>query len=574
MKAYAKNFLWEYLDGKTPVFFSKEEMKKIEKEYEAGVASLVIGLKNSVNLARMEVTKNGHRNPIKRIVLDESIFAMGNKRGGWQYLNDEGTYTSYTPDISKVIESAYRAKLPRRGIFINERFYTIDFVNMSQTNPLSRFERRIKRTAEADGPKSGAVWVWLDDQGVYRPYGAGEAKVLEKEHQKKGTARLDSSRVSYLVNFADMTQCNVHTKKQRSIRRIPLNLLASPILWEYETSKGFLPCNDRDSELIEKAYQAKKREYNGATFSVDFETMTSVNVKTRARGLIRRSGAVASGNSQYLWQYLGADGYVSYGAGDCGKIEEAYQSGKPCLFLNERGFPCTIHFDTMEQEEAKGSYYRAVRRINEKAKKWTYYQSLSPTPTTLTTPTTPKLQSPSTTELDLRSTEYEFVRSCFEKSMKGRYGGMKVMKIENEKNKRLYKEQVSLYEKKCMAKPLILHLFHGTKDVHPLKVCNSPTECFDTNYSMRSDKWGMGIYFASSASAVCSGLEYREKGKCYVLLAKVMVGEPQDFASLKPLIGSSKFSLNAIKVRNVDSDTYIVPNGNMAIPKYLIEYTG
>eukprot|EP00826_Nyctotherus_ovalis_P060090 TRINITY_DN8405_c0_g2_i7.p1 TRINITY_DN8405_c0_g2~~TRINITY_DN8405_c0_g2_i7.p1 ORF type:complete len:556 (-),score=90.92 TRINITY_DN8405_c0_g2_i7:152-1819(-) len=551
-RASAKNILWEYLDGRMPVFFSKEEMRKIEKEYEANAAGLAIGFKDSINFTNMEMTKNGYRSPIKRIILDESIPAMvNNRRGRWQYLGDEGTYTSYAPDIDKTIESAYRAQLTRRGIFINERFYIIDFVTMSQTNPLSRFERPIKRVAEAEGLKIGAVWAWVDDQGVYRPYALAEMKVLEANHLKKSTVRVESNHMNYIINLTNMTQCNVHTKKSRSIRRIPLNILASPIPWEYETAKGFVPCSDKDSELIEKAYQEKKREYNGPTFSVDFVTMTSANTRTGAKGRIRRSGAVGPSSCQYLWQYLSDNGYVSYAAGNNGKIEEAYQNGKPYLLLTERGASCTIHFDTMEQEEAKGSYYRAVRRINEKAKKWTYYQSL------LTVPT---LQLPSIAELDPRSTKYEFVRNCFDKSMKGMYGGMRVMKIKNKKSEELYKEQMSLYEKRYKAKPLVLDLFYGTKDVHPSKIYNSSAE------------WGMGIYFTSNASAVCNGLEYREKGKCYVLLAKVMVGEPQDFIPTKASATNPKNSLNAIKVKSADADIYIVPNGNMAIPKYLIEY--
>eukprot|EP00826_Nyctotherus_ovalis_P024488 TRINITY_DN18934_c0_g1_i1.p1 TRINITY_DN18934_c0_g1~~TRINITY_DN18934_c0_g1_i1.p1 ORF type:complete len:167 (+),score=38.27 TRINITY_DN18934_c0_g1_i1:86-586(+) len=143
---------------------------------------------------------------------------------------------------------------------------------MLQINPLSGFGREVKRNAknELEAAKLNAIWTWLDDQNVFVPYDIKEMQILEEKYQKKEKKfDLSMGSFTYMISFVGMVQCNNQTKKTRSIRRIPLGLIADPVVWEYENSKGFVPYDGNESEFIEKAFKGSKAKYSGSDFNVN-----------------------------------------------------------------------------------------------------------------------------------------------------------------------------------------------------------------------------------------------------------------------------------------------------------------
>jgi len=556
-----ENFLWEYLEGETPTFFSRESIVKIEKAYASQETTLELAPKIVIDFTNMVISKNGHTSPIGRIVFDSSISAMLNKEGLWQYMGDNGQCVNYRSDVDKILEAAYKAEQTRRGIFINNRLYIIDFMKMVQHNPISGFSRKIRRNNTSELGKLNAIWVWLDDMDLYLPYAIKEMLMLENMYEKKTKRSCFKSEYGeYTIDLSKMTQCNKQTQRYRNIRRIPLSLLADPIVWQYEEKDEFKAYDAIESELIEKAYQSNKERYNGKTHNLNFKIMKWTNTKTKETGNVRRVDKVDPSASQYLWQYLSAEGYVSYNLQLNKSIEDAYLSGKPSLSFAERGILYTLHFGTMEQEDVKRQYYRAVRRITEEAKKWEHYKALAAAQ--------PSQPNYSLTKLDNRSTEYEIVKTYFDKTMREKYKTMDVIKVNNPFSKSFYNQQIEQYEKVYKKQPLVLLLFYGNKNCSPLKICDSSNESFDIKYSMSEDKWGKGIYFCTSAANICNGNEYKEEDKNYIIFAKVIVGEPQNIID-----NPKRPDINSIKVESTNSDIYIITERNMAYPKYLIEYT-
>jgi len=570
-------YLWEYFDKKTQGFFSREEVKKIEEAYALNRVVMKLGADCEIDFNKKEMKKGKYKYTIKRIALDGSIYAIANKKEMWQYMDEKVGFVDYAPDIARIIEAGYKTQETKRGIFINERMYIIDYKNLEQINSLTLYKRQIRRNKEnkSGGSKPNAIWVWLDDSRIFKPYNSLEVKTLEMNYQnKKRNFNLSYDKSGYDIDLKEMVQINPISNKSRDIRRIPSDLLLDPIIWEYETPQGFVPYNEEDNNNIEKAYKSNNPKYSGTGFTIDFGGMSYKNSKG-INGRVRKKGQAAS---LFLWQYLSDDGYVSYEAYINNGIEADYQNGKPSFSFTDSGNNYVLHFSSMEQENKKEYYFRAIRRIDENAKKWKYYQSrIIPQHNTLKplatkAPMVVQAQNDEfsyAAELDQRSTEYEFVLSKFDQTMKGKYKNIKVRKVNNAVGKSLYKKEFDLYKSMEGRDPLVLYLFYGNSKANLSKICVSQNESFDSQYSKSTDVLGKDIHFSTSAASIHKAFRYGEKDKYYIIFAKVMVGEPGDYNTMrKPLLNSS-----VTMKKNADSTTYFVTKGNMAYPKYLIEYT-
>jgi len=143
-----------------------------------------------------------------------------------------------------------------------------------------------------------------------------------------------------------------------------------------------------------------------------------------------------------------------------------------------------------------------------------------------------------------------------------------------------------------------LLLFHGTRNNDPAMIYNGKEEGFDVRLA-QAGAYGRGIYFAEAASYSHNyTYNQRNNGKCYFILALVLVGNSIGLAGNNALVrppqiqGSDKrhdsvtnnANGNGVKkpcpsmpgslymgLRGTSSH-YIVYNNNRAYPYYLIEY--
>ena len=140
-------------------------------------------------------------------------------------------------------------------------------------------------------------WMWANDFGSFSYYPLDIATELTQEYQRNvnGSAQCSINGQSYKIDFATMTQTNVSTGHQRSVR-----LESSPnqsIQWQYFNDQhSWSPYQPSESQAIEAMYQANSPgdlHILGKKYTFDFTSMCQINVLTNYQRNIQRVSATS-----------------------------------------------------------------------------------------------------------------------------------------------------------------------------------------------------------------------------------------------------------------------------------------
>ncbi|XP_057211368.1 probable E3 ubiquitin-protein ligase DTX2 isoform X2 [Triplophysa rosa] len=157
-----------------------------------------------------------------------------------------------------------------------------------------------------------AVWEWLDDLGLWRPYTGQVSCYIERclQHQQQRGASTASSSISlgqadpslaaYIIDIPNLQQFRQDTGKMRSVRRSLFpqsSALGSGVLWEWANDEGGWTAYEiRTSILLEHSYQAGQGtadlSSHGYNYIVDLTALEQVNKTSSYRRRVRRQGSV------------------------------------------------------------------------------------------------------------------------------------------------------------------------------------------------------------------------------------------------------------------------------------------
>ncbi|CAF0740399.1 unnamed protein product [Adineta steineri] len=172
--------------------------------------------------------------------------------------------------------------------------------------------------------------------------------------------------------------------------------------------------------------------------------------------------------------------------------------------------------------------------------------------------------------------------------MKETISNVKIDKIERVQNLRLWNHYAfrrRTLRQELSDKPdlqIEMELFHGTRATLPSEIYNGEYG-FDMSYCT-SGLWGLGTYFAMSASYSCQSYSYGlADGKRQVFLAQVLTGDVFDYKNKndptlrrapkknESISGGTRYS--SVSGETGGSKVYIVFENRVAYPTFLITFS-
>lgn len=472
--------------------------------------------------------------------------------------------------------------------------------------------------------QSMSQWLWADDKGSFTSYPPAVVARCNKEYQQnpQGSFHCLINKNIYIIDFAKMTQTNIHTNYRRNIRKESLSSTQT-IHWEYANDLGsWSPYQTHESQIIETKYQANNitcvLQIRGNTYKIDFSRMLQINVQTNNKRRVRRvvptSGTSMSTSIQKPSPILGDAKQdvtvVLRGPGDSlpqakQKLEEKLKSLfkshsvafpvaleiKLCKIIRKYNVSSTIEDVTkggqkkpqkmLKIEGLSSSVDRAVTAIHEEI----IQSQLNSEEDQEEYPKEWEQQSTTTQLFPVRqgNSEWSKVELLFKQTMPT----STVIQISRIQNSWLWGRYVFQRKRlgiKNSGKINELELFHGTRSNDP-KVIYAGEEGFDMRYSAQG-MWGQANYFAVNASYSHGYAHSMPDGYKQMFLVKVLTGDsyesPPDRSLRKPPMkstaGSSEVSFLQMQYDTVTgltggSRVYMTYDNDKAYPAYLIKYT-
>ncbi len=139
----------------------------------------------------------------------------------WEWKSDSGNFVAYSASDSQNIENAYLNEDMSTTLTISGNAYTIDVVNMIQTNVSNNGKRRIQRVRDPQpvAPNSSVRWMFDGDNGSCS-YSPADSQNIEKVYQAESAQfTLATNGHQYVIDLLNMAQINMETGKVRKIQR-------------------------------------------------------------------------------------------------------------------------------------------------------------------------------------------------------------------------------------------------------------------------------------------------------------------------------------------------------------------
>ncbi len=339
---------------------------------------------------------------------------------------------------------------------------------------------------------------------------------------------------------------------------------SGPSHWEWRNHSGnFVAYSASESQDIEKAYLNGNKSImltiRGHAYNINAIAMTQTNFSNNHKRKIQR--VLGPPLSSVQWIFDGDKGRCSYSPADSRKIEEAFQAKSAHLELSMNGHLYVIDILNLTQTNTKTKRVRKIQRISQAAA------------------ALPAVPGCTLEELPSSSPEHSSVKAEFDKTMAGKYSTLVITKLNNGMLREYFTHKESFIQSlHGSAKPMVMSLFHGTKDTEPSAIYNGYYEGFDMQYA-RKGYWGKGMYFAANAS-YSNDYAHKKEGMSHILMAKVIVGNAFDSGTRTdnslmhpPLLpGDPVKRYDSVKGRTGGSYVYIIYDGNQAYPMYLLSY--
>ena len=463
------------------------------------------------------------------------------------------------------------------------------------------------------------VWLWEDDKGGYTPYSPEMCTTLSKvfavSPKCKFQCELPTKQgiTKYTISFASMTQTNVKSGNQRSIKR----QTGTPA-WHYQDDhKQFTPYNSQDSTEIEKMYKSHNTSMltiNGRVYTFDFDKMKQINVSTKHTRPIQRQ--------------LAPNEHA---------VSECTQAAEPKLGIQVHGLKVNLQLAVKEFESelmadvvlsrhplppesdetlqlsllrTTSQYLVAANMTGDtfevKGAQWyvdkvsfqVRQEMLAYKERVLTKRSTPRalgrtVEVPNhwdaqTEKVVLKSVssgskEWNDINSRVHKTLPS----VQVVHVERIQNQWLWEKYHFSRQRMSEKYEGIINekdLFHGTSSTPPEKIFKSE-QGFDFRFCSRG-MWGTGTYFAMNAS-YSNNYAYTTGTRKQMILAKVLTGEacqcsPDSSLKKPPVKSRSKLGgsrntfedelYDSVKGHTNGSDIFVIYDHEKAYPAYLITY--
>ena len=461
-------------------------------------------------------------------------------------------------------------------------------------------------------PSDSSVWLWEEDDHSYTPYQPDLCSTLSKQisTSPKGSFQCqittNTCTTLYTIDFTSMTQTNISTGTQRSIK-----YQAGTPRWLYrDDRKQFAPYTPQDSTEIEtmfKSGKVKNLVINGKTYTFDFTSMRQINFESCYERPIQRqleSDATSISSYNLRLQVRGMKPNLQEA------IEELKEELVGGVVTSEQMLPsnsdATLHGSLLETTskhfvDAKiterkivlrgmqGYIERVMFLVREQI--LAYEQRIvSQRSASARIMETPDCWEAQTEKIELKlvktgCSEWKRIQSCMLKTLPS----AQIVKLERIQNQWLLEKYT--FSKQRMTEKNKgdvneKELFHGTRGTPPEKVFKSE-HGFDFRFSSHG-MWGEGTYFAVNAQ-YSDGYAYSLGDSKQMILAKVLTGEtyrcPPDSSLKKPPVKPSQprpdsssgevfedERYDSVSGNTNTSDIFVIYDHEKAYPAYLITY--
>ena len=484
----------------------------------------------------------------------------------WEWMNDDGVFTPYSPTQSLELESEYKSN-PNVPIHmkIHRKDYTIDFLAMEQVNISTGGTRKIQNRSNSSTSTSKDTlqhvqWEYRERR-QYLSYTSQQSAAIEKMFQNGVAGQLTINNAVYDIDFSSMTQTNSLTKYSRKIRR---QVSSSPV----------------SSSTIKEAEEARDVDEETAGIAQSDIVITvrgpGKNLETVER-MLRNN--LKGSLSRYCFEKLPK--------GDTTKLEKTLSEIARKNILRW-SFSNTLSTDGQSQRvmQLNGVSFKcktAVEAINEEI--LNFYQS-SPGGTTYPSEWEAQTNTTETFSVQRGTVEWNHVHNLFIRTMRGHT----VTWIERIQNKWLwekYDHHKNRLNRKNSGQVNEKELFHGTRDKNPNNIFEGE-QGFDTRFSAKG-MWGMANYFAADAS-YSDRYSYQSPNGRQMFLVKVLTGvsfncpdgdsklrmppeKADSFGSIGGGVQFSQMRYDTVTGQTHGTQVFMTYDNDKAYPAYLITYT-
>ena len=501
----------------------------------------------------------------------------------WSWTNDQGSFSSYSPDISAQLTKEYKRD-PTSSVncTINGQQYCIDFTTMIQTSHSTGYQRKVKRVSSAQVPLAIASfsqasksvhWEYRDDHRRWSPYRSLDSQTIEEMYQDKTPGELSIHGNTYTFDFTQMYQINIRTRYKRQIQRVKDK--SSIIAVDKE------PASEQDQEVgVTTTDSASKQD--------DCQSKGDETLIVTLRGP-RDALHQAKAELQEKIKSL----YVSHTIPFPPSLEKKLtqlvkehnitwsfeKSGSGGKRNKRRRKVFKLNIEGMASEITS-----VVMAVNEEIV--TFQIESESDGTTVEYPDEWEDMADATTKiitLNPGTDEWCKVSQKFQQTMPS----SRIIEITRIQNKWLW-EKYTFQRKRMNVKNggriNELELFHGTRANDPKLIYENEIG-FDMRYS-NSGMWGQANYFAEKASYSNSYAHPRYDGSREMFFAKVLTGDSfncsPDSTLRKPPFKPTGTTGGTLQFAQVHYDTvtgytngsqvYMTYDNDKAYPAYLIKY--
>ena len=417
----------------------------------------------------------------------------------WKWSNDQGSFSSYTTDVNKLLNSAYRAN-PRGScqITVNRSVYKIDFAFMLQINVITGFRRKIKRKVRAEVPLSGQGRKALLAHPVHPRQGLGIPQPIAFPPLRYPiTIPLPHPTMPLPQSVAMPLPQSVAMPLPQSVA------MQRPILLEQPLSQ---PIHDF---VIQRECKSLNEE-SGETFP---------EVAIILRGPKENLSSAAEKLLKTLDDCIKSDSSTTLPEATTEELETVIKE-----IAKENRVISSFEMSS----ELSGKQQKVLKLMGTKLKidsaKIAILQEIVKFHDTTTTPAKDSLleevpaewvkqtKDVEVFELTRESDEWEYVASKFELTMED-HTIVKIIRIQNTKLWRKYAHQKKVLKDDNNGIVNEMELFHGSRGNDPKDIYEG-RDGFDMRYSA-SGMWGRANYFAVNAKYCHNYAHPRDAGSSY-----------------------------------------------------------
>ena len=490
----------------------------------------------------------------------------------WQWMNDQGGFTSYSPSQCLQLETAYKSN-PSGGLnlTVGVNNYLIDFRHMRQVNLQTGGARPVQNNPGILGilsnRSSSIQWEYQDGR-KFLPYTASDSILIEKMYCDKMSGQLVINGTTYVIDPVQKTQTNSVTTYKRNIRRQTIEASSSPSVQVSEISESYEQSSADDSvtsghsanlqddgiimtlrgphEVLSLAKDRLKAELKKSISNPSFDKFP----KGITADFEKKLGQIASKNS-LLFSFEDIQG-------SDGKI-------KRVMHLKGVYFKCRAAMEAIQEEVLSFHLLAASSEDVEFPHEW-------------------QAQTKTTELFVLQqgSSEWSRVSSKFTSTMPSQ----RIIQISRIQNKWLWEKYIGhkkRLDRKNSGNVNEMELFHGTRSNDPKNIYEGE-EGFDMRFSAQG-MWGMANYFAVNAN-YSHGYSYVSTSGRHMFLVKVLTGDSYECQSNSSLRmppekapGTNTGEIQFVKLRydtvsgyTGGSRVYMTYDNDKAYPAYLITY--